>query len=261
MRHIHRFFIPALLKTGKPVRLEPEDAFHAVRVLRLKSGDEVELADSEGQVFTGIISSRDRGKSSGVEVIPQSLVQAKAEPGNTGLTVFQALPSGRKMDLVVEKLSEIGVHTLVPVLTEKSVKRGDPRKLAEKTDRWRRVARAAAAQAKRTRVMVVAEPAELAQWVLASRSPLLVLATEVEGMPLGEAAGDAGLGKGVAAPDPGTPSITLVVGPEAGFSPGEIDMLRESGARFTSLGPRLLKTETAALAAAVVVMHRMGLMG
>lgn len=260
MKHVHRFFVGQTLIAGEPVRLEGDDVFHAVRVLRLKAGDTVELADEAGRVFQAVVTDTGSKNRAALEAVPGSQAASVAvlSEKTPRLTVVQALPSGRKMDLIVEKLSEIGVERLVPVLTKKSVVRETQGK-GEKMARWRRVAKAAAAQSKRTGVMAIDEPVGLAQWLADFDGAALVLSTEVEGRPLGNALW-AVLGDR-AADGVRIPALALIVGPEAGFSTEEINKMKGHGVCFASLGRPVMRTETAALVAATVVMHRLGVIG
>lgn len=136
MKHTHRFFTSRQLAVGQPVALEPEDNFHAARILRLRPGDRLELADPEGRVFTARVTS----VNGEVEVAPDGLVDDQVD--SFSLHVVQALPSGQKMDLVVEKLSELGVERLTPVYSQKSVARPGG---GRRHERWQRLARAASA--------------------------------------------------------------------------------------------------------------------
>ncbi len=247
MKHIHRFFVTDSLAGGRTVRLEDGDAFHAARVLRLKAGDAVELADGGGRVFAAAVTAVDGTVEARVgEMLAGADPEAAAR-----LAVVQALPKGRKLDLVVEKLAELGVPRLVPVYTDRSAAR--PQKPGGKFERWGRIARSAAAQSKSSRIMTVDQPADLRGWLAEHAGPVVVLSTEAAGEPLGGLA--AGLAAGTDAP------LALVVGPEAGFSPAELESLRAAGARFASLGGQVLRTETAALVAAAIVLHRQGRLG
>ena len=243
MKHIHRFFVSQSLTRGSSVCLDPDDSFHASRVLRIKPGDALELADPDGVVFMAKVTGTGRI----VELITESEIVSKNPDTEPMLTVVQVLPSGKKMDLIVEKLSELGVDRLVPVFGDKSVAR--PAAGAGKLQRWRRVARSAAAQSKRERVMSVEEPLTLRRWLDEEPGLFYVLSTEAEGKPLGQAL------EGSRIP------VTLVIGPEAGFSDAELDNFAGSGAVFVSLGPQVLRAETASLVAAALVLHRQGALG
>lgn len=243
MKHIHRFFANERLSSGQTVRLSSNDAFHAARVLRLRPGDRLELADGEGRAFRAEV--KQAGDEVAAVVGEEIPVQPDAE---IELTVVQSMPKGKKMDLVVEKLSEIGVNSLIPVYTDGSVARPKPGG-GEKLERWRRIARASAGQSRRTRVMEIAEPMALADWLASREGTLIVLATEIDSVPLGLAV------ENFQAP------LALMAGPEAGFTKGEISLLQGSGAVFANLGSLVLRTETAALVATAIIMHRLGGLG
>lgn len=243
MKHIHRFFTDERITSGQTVRLSSDDAFHAFKVLRLRPGDQLELAGADGRAFQAAVS----GAGGGIEAVVGDEIGMGPQPA-LALTVVQAMPGGRKMDLVVEKLSEIGVAALVPVYTDASVAKPKPGG-GDKLERWRRIARASAGQARRDRVMDVAEPVALFRWLDSWDGQLIVLATEVEAMPLGETAAKA------EAP------LALLAGPEAGFSAEELQLLQDRGVIFASLGRLVLRTETAALVSASIVMHRLGGLG
>lgn len=254
VKHIHRFFLTGHISKGDRVILEGDDSFHASNVLKLRKGDTVELADSDGRVFSStIVSSEGLVEAHADRLLSQAgTAGSKGEEqsggdGTTRITIVQALPAGRKMDLVVEKLSELGVTRLVPVFTERSVVRDRSRD--GKPERWRRLARSAAAQSRRSTIMEVTDPQPLGRWLSGNRDPLIALVTENDGMPL-SAAADMIVG-----------DLCLLVGPESGFSDAEIGLLRDHGALLTGLGPLLLRTETAALVAGAIVMHRKGFIG
>lgn len=243
MKHTHRFYVSTSLGAGQSVILDGDDSFHAARVLRLKQGDHVELADPSGTVF----DARVTGMDGVVEVRAEREVEA-ADGDRPLLTVAQAVPKGKKMDLVVEKLSEIGVERLQPLYTHNSVAR-EGKISVERLDRWRRIARAAASQSHRPRVMEVAEPLSLASWLKREHGRMIVFATEEEGAPLGALEGYF------------NEDLVLVIGPEAGFSPAEVYRFREAESVFAGLGPLIMRTETAALVAATVILHRQGVIG
>lgn len=239
MRHIHRFFLSRELAEGESAILEGDDSFHISNVLRLKPGDTIELADSGGRVFASVITTC--GKN--VEARAERLQPAAA---TASISVVQAIPSGKKMDLVVEKLSELGVMRLIPVFTERSVSGGSG---AGKLGRWRRLARSAASQARRNTIMEVERPRQLGGWLSTWDGPLIALVTENDGIPLGVAV-DMVVGE-----------LVVLVGPESGFSQAELELLRDRGTLLARLGPLLLRTETAALVAATIALHRRGDIG
>ena len=209
-------------------RLSPEDARHAAKVLRLRPGDEIVALDGAGG------RSRARLKEDGsvelLETLPSN------EP-RLCLTVYQGVPKADKLELLAQKLTELGVTRLVPVEMERSVRH------FEKVERLRKIAREAAKQCRRALPMEITEPMPWQKAVLDMRKRELLVA------PWEEAT--AGRLTGL----PPCTDVGLLIGPEGGISAREIE---ESGARTVTLGARILRTETAALAATAIVMAIMG---
>jgi 16S rRNA (uracil1498-N3)-methyltransferase len=183
-------------------------------------------------------------------LLPLEERQPRSEPP-VDVTLFQGLPKGDKMDLVVEKSSEIGVSRVVPVVTHRSVSRADPRSSPRKVERWRRIARGAAALSGR---LIIPEVTEVMDWSgamsLVESLPLVVMPWEA-GAPGGlrEALRDA------------PSSIGVFIGPEGGFEKHEVEEGMKRGLLPVSLGPRILRTETAAIAALALVMGIVGDLG
>ena len=213
-----RLFVPQVQR-GR-VALPPEELRHARRVLRLGDGDAVRLFDAAGREAHATLAgdAADAGE-----------VEQRQRPHR--ITVAAAVPKGERADWLAEKLGELGVVRWVPLLTERGVVEPGGNKL----DKWRRRAVEAAKQAGTAGVMDVAEPTSLAD-VLAGPGPHVALLTA-----------DA------PAPPPPLAEVTLLVGPEGGWSPGEAAALRQRATPAT-LGPTTLRTETAAVCAAAVVI-------
>ena len=209
-------------------RLSPEDARHAAKVLRLRPGDEIVALDGKGG------RSRARLKEDGsvelLETLPSN------EP-RLRLTVYQGVPKADKLELLAQKLTELGVTRLVPVAMERSVRH------FEKVERLRKIAREAAKQCRRALPMEIAQPMPWPKAVLDMRKRELLVA------PWEEATDGRLTGL------PPCNDVGLLIGPEGGISAREI---AESGARTVTLGARILRTETAALAATAIIMAIMG---
>jgi 16S rRNA (uracil1498-N3)-methyltransferase len=169
------------------------------------------------------------------------------------VSVLQGLPKGDKLEWVLQKGTELGAAAFHPVDTLRSVVRLEPRRALERTARWTKIVEEAARQCRRNDVPRVHPPASLgeAARALAPGTVLLVLDEEESAVPLGEAFRAAG---------PGTP-VALVVGPEGGLAREEVAALAALGARGVTLGTRILRTETAALAALAVMAHLDGELG
>ncbi len=209
------------------LELDGDDAHHLWKVLRLRPGEVVTAADGAGRWRPYVVTG---------DVALEATAEEQAEPAlHPRLAVAFALTKGDKPELVVQKLTELGVDRILPVLGERSISRPDPGRAATQARRWRRVAREAARQCRRARLPEVADLAPLSS--LAGHPSLVV--AERGGAP---AAGVvAGTGE----------ELLVVIGPEGGLSEAEIELL-EPMSRL-GLGPHVLRAETAAVAAAAVL--------
>jgi len=204
------------------LELPPDETNHVHNVLRGKNGDLIEVVDGEGRLFAARLRSGEGA----------SVVEELEAPGETRLEIslYQGVPKGGRMDLVVEKATEVGATRIVPLLAERGVV--SPRE--GKIGRWRRVAEAAARQALRLSVPEVAEPVRFEDaasevgeaGVLLHKAPDLQPVEAVVGAP-----------------------VSLFVGPEGGWSEGELLLAEEAGLTFGGLGPYRLRSETAGIIA------------
>ncbi len=229
MAEITRLFSSSRLEIGAVLRLSEEDANHIFKVLRARTGDRVEVVDSTERLFVAELAS---GREA---TIREERSAAWVMEGEA--TLYQAVPKGRHMDLVVEKATELGVDRIVPLSTERGVV-----KLSEgdgKVRRWRRVAEAAARQSLRLRVPEVAEVVAFPEAAREVGESGMILHNE-PGLPFLE---DVMLGHS------GPLTVGLFVGPEGGWSDGELALAREAGLFLASLGPYRLRSETAGMVA------------
>jgi 16S rRNA (uracil1498-N3)-methyltransferase len=210
------------LEASGALELPEGEAHHVLKVLRGREGDLVEVVDGAGRLFVAELRGGRRAD------VLDELALANAE--DVEVSLYQAVVKGGRMDLVVEKATEIGVSTIVPVLAERGVV--NPRE--GKVGRWRRVAEAAARQSLRLRVPEVREPVSFERAVrevgeagmLLHNAPGLEAVEAVVGSPVG-----------------------LVVGPEGGWGEGELRLAGEAGLAFAGLGPYRLRSETAGVVA------------
>ncbi|TAN50635.1 MAG: 16S rRNA (uracil(1498)-N(3))-methyltransferase [Betaproteobacteria bacterium] len=233
----HRYLLPRLhvdaaLAAGSHLALPEAAAHHAMRVLRLEAGETLVLFNGGGGEYAARIEST--GKT-GVVVRIEAFSPTERE-SPLAVTLVQGLSSGERMDLTVQKSVELGVHAIQPLVAEKSVVRLAGERAAARCEHWRRVAIAACEQCGRNRVPQILPLLPFARYVAPAEALKLVLAPDA-GMGVKQA-----LGEGAAA-------IVLAVGPEAGFSEAEERSLVAAGFKPVSLGPRILRTETAAPAA------------
>jgi 16S rRNA (uracil1498-N3)-methyltransferase len=231
---VARFHTDSTLRAGG-VSLLPEDtAHHAVHVLRLRAGDEVTLFNGRGGEYAGRIAAVDRLRVS-VDVLEHRRLERESP---LAVTLVQGVSAREKMDFTVQKATELGVAALQPVLAARSVGRLAGERAELKRAHWRRVAIAACEQCGRNRIPEVLPVLPLAEYCRAPAAGgvRLLLSPQAQ---LGLRAAAARV-DGAAA---------LASGPEAGFGADEEAMLVAAGFVPVRLGPRVLRTETAALAA------------
>jgi 16S rRNA (uracil1498-N3)-methyltransferase len=238
-----RVFVDAPLESGMSVDLPVETGAHLVKVLRARSGDELVLFNGDGRDFSAVI-----GAVRGKHVLAQIGAARRLDnESRLAITLVQCLPRGEKMDLIVQKATELGVTRIVPVISQRSVVRLDDDQAQTKQDHWRAVAVSACEQCGRARLPSIERPLQLLKFLGALPSathPRWVL--EPHTPPTADSA-----------PDDRTPdraSLTvaeLSVGPEGGFAPDELEAFGLVGFVPLRLGPRVLRTETAAIAALV----------
>lgn len=235
---MHRFYADALSEQGLAY-LSPEDAKHALRVLRMNPGDPAELI-LPGQRYRAVL--REGAALEPLEELPSTEARLR-------ITLFQGLPKADKMDWIVQKAVEIGVDRIVPVIMNRCVVRLSPQDAEKKVLRWNRVAREAGMQSGRCRLPEVAPVISLRELPeIASSLDLCVVPWEEECT--------MGPRKFVAA-HPDFASLGILIGPEGGIESGEIAFLGSAFFPLT-LGPRILRTETAGLTAAAVFLALAG---
>lgn len=217
------------------------DALHIAKALRMRPGEALTLCDGKGTDFDGVLETvTDRQ----VTVRITASRPSQAEP-TLAVTLYQGLPKGDKMDWIIQKAVELGVTAVVPVATRRSVARLEG-KADKKQERWQRIAAEAAGQCGRGILPAVERPLSWNQALSRlSGEPALVF-YEGGGRPLRELV------------TPSTRRLSVFVGPEGGFDPEEIDAIRRQGGGVATLGPRILRCETAPLAALTLLMHLSG---
>ena len=237
-----RFFVDAV--DGDRVHLGKEDSHHLLRVMRAESGAPFVVLAGGMQYECRLLGAED-GRAVG-EVIA---TQPAGGESPVRITLFQGMAKGEKMETVIQHGTEVGIAEFVPVNTARAVVKLDPKKAAERVERWQRIAREAAEQSRRGAVPRVAP--------VASWKEALARAAEFDLVLVPWEEGGAGL-KALFTEHPEAKKVAVFIGPEGGLAPEEVDLARERGAIPVTLGPRILRTETAGLAAAVVVLYALG---
>ncbi len=236
---MHSFYIEP--SEGDFAALPAEEAKHAAKVLRLKLGDEVCAMDGAGRRWRAEMAGEGRVRL--LEELPANECAAR-------ITVYEGLPKADKLDFIAQKLTELGAARLVPVKMERCVVKLDGKDGAKRRERLQKIAREAAKQCRRGLPMDVSEPVDwkAALTVMAAHDALLIPWEDARGTRL----------KDVFMELPEARDIGIVIGPEGGMSPEEVDAMLQIGGRTVTLGPRILRTETAAVVAAALAMQLWG---
>jgi 16S rRNA (uracil1498-N3)-methyltransferase len=231
--------------SGSTVDLSPEETHHLVRVLRMKAGDEAFIFDGCGFEYRCRLASLG-GDNARLEII-ETLGGEVESP--VRITLAQALAKGEKFDFIVQKATELGVSAILPLVTDCADVKLDEGGARKRVERWRRVSLEALKQSGRRRLVEISAPLTLEQFLDAGGipGPTLVF-SERGGGPLAGALGCAG----------SVASAAAVIGPEGGWSDGELELLGARGASIITLGPRVLRTETAAIVAITLLQHALG---
>ena len=242
---MRRIRIPAGVKEGERFLLPKTEAHYVANVLRLRRGDEVQAFDGAGQGFQLRLLTVSSAAVEGQLVT--TLTSREEECAQ--LVLGQGVPKGPKMDLIVEKCSELGLTTLIPVYTERTVVR-DIAHGAAKLARWRRVAAAAARQCGRHVFLDIQMPVSLRDFcVTYCDAPVKIVCWEEEQ--------EQGL-RQVLERGAGKSPVVILIGPEGGLTPEEVAAAQSCGFMAVSLGWRLLRTETAAIAVTSIIRYSCG---
>jgi 16S rRNA (uracil1498-N3)-methyltransferase len=229
-----RFFITPDQVREPNITVTGDDLRHIRTVLRKQPGDLLTLLDGQGREYTVRITAVEKA-----EIETEIVEQRKRELPAVRVTLGQGLPKSDKMDFIVQKATELGVSSLVPLITERTiVKVKDEEKRKE---RWRKIAREAAMQSGRPDIPKVETIRPFGDYIRAldpGPLPLLLFPWEEGTLPI----------KHVLRQTPGAQNIVVLIGPEGGFSQAEADAAKEKGFHLVSLGLNILRTETAAVA-------------
>ncbi|MNO46409.1 Ribosomal RNA small subunit methyltransferase E [compost metagenome] len=252
---MQRYFIEPEQFGETKVSICGEDAKHIGRVMRSKTGDKLIVSDGVSRDALVEIDSIEPQEVT-AEII--ELLQPEGEPW-LDVSVAQSLPKGDKMETVIQKCTEIGAIQFVPFLSDRTVVQYDPKKEEKRIARWRKIAKEAAEQAHRSRIPKIESPLSWKQLLKAlPEYDLVCLCYEKErGQQLRDVLQPfvSGLNSGQRY------KVLVVVGPEGGFTEGEAVEAEAAGAHSIGLGRRILRTETAAMAALTCIMYESGEMG
>jgi 16S rRNA (uracil1498-N3)-methyltransferase len=242
---VHRFAVAPERIDGPRVTFDRAETRHLARVLRLGPGDVVLATDGRGHEYTVRIETV--GTAATGTVLGAAALRTESP---VAVTVVQGVPKGDKMEAIVRAATELGATRIIPALAARTVISLSAARWPERAERWQRVAREAAKQCGRALIPEVTEPLEWSRALgEAAASALRICLWEGERHPLGELLGAEG----------GVPlDVALAVGPEGGLSEGEVATAREQGWAVAGLGPRILRAETASLAALALIEGAFG---
>jgi 16S rRNA (uracil1498-N3)-methyltransferase len=245
---MRRFFIDEIQECNVVI-LTGADAKHIGKVLRLKAGDHIAVVTKTGTEYEVVLEQIEANTVTGHIV---------AERNNTSeppvhVILVQGLPKGDKLELIIQKCTELGIAEIWPVTTERSVVRLEEKKANERKERWQRIAEEAAKQCKRQRIPKIAS---LQSW----EKVLKNLPHNAQGILLWESEINTRFKNVLSTISTDNP-VFLFVGPEGGLTDTEVAAAHEKNVQAVTLGPRILRTETAGLAALAIIMYQLGDLG
>ena len=228
-----RFYCPDLLVVGATIAL-PDHVAHHLQVLRTEPGAQITLFNGQGGEYTATVASIDRRRA----LVEIKLFSPREAELAHAVTLAQALPEGSKMDWIIEKAVELGATALQPLAAQRCVVRLSSQRAAKKAAHWQGIIIASAEQCGRNRLPHLADTADFSSWIAQHDMHKRILLSPRAEQPLSDWARH----------HPAQP-VTLMIGPEGGFSEAEEKAALSQGALPLSMGPRVLRTETAGLAA------------
>lgn len=237
-----RFFIDYTPSVGGTAVIEGADARHIAGSLRMTAGETLTLCDGRGTDYACTVTAVEREQ---VTLSVDAAAPTTAEP-TLAVTLYMGLPKGDKMELIIQKCVELGVTAIVPVAMSRCIVKLDGKDAAKKQSRWQKIAAEAAGQSGRGIIPAVETPISWKQALARLSSENTLLCYEGGGVPIGSLV------------TPADTAVSLVVGPEGGFDPAEVEAVTAAGGRIATLGPRILRCETAPIAALAVLMEKSG---
>ena len=245
---MHHFFVEKENFTGDSIFLTDDNYNHAVNVLRLKEGERILISDPDGVDYICSVTEINRDDRQMRAVIGETCEDNHELPAQ--VVLFQCLPKADKMELIIQKAVELGVTAVVPVQSRNCVVRLDDRKADAKIRRWQAIAESAAKQSKRSVIPKVHMPVNWKEALEMSDG------YDVRMIPYEAENGLTSMCEAIISLLPGR-RIAVYIGSEGGFDPLEVSMARRHGVVPVSLGRRILRTETAAIAVLSMIMIRL----
>lgn len=246
---MHKFFTPSDLFSDTHATIVGDDVKHIYKVLRIEIGEKVIINNLQGIEYLGEIEELNKQQVS-VKLLQRLEINNESP---LEIYLFQGLPKAAKMDLIVQKGTELGIRQVIPTITSRvDVKlKGEFKKL----DRLQRIALEACKQCKRTLIPEIKEPVEFKEMtdILTEMDLVVVPYENAEGYGIRNVIGEINSCR--------IKKVAIIVGPEGGFEEEEIEELRSKGAYIITLGPRILRTETAGFVCASLLQYELGDIG
>lgn len=239
-----RFFVDAPLQGGALTDL-PERVLRHIQVLRLHENDEITLFDGRGGEYPAILQALARHGAT-ARVLAHQAIERESP---VAITLAQGISAGDRMDFTLQKATELGVSRIVPLACERSVVKLTPERAARRIEHWRQVIASACEQCGRNRLPELAAPTDLHPWLMQGQSGGAGCRLMLDPRATASLAGSLGHQPG---------PVTLLIGPEGGLTGPESSAALARGFTGVRLGPRILRTETAPLAALVIVQALAG---
>lgn len=248
---MHRFFVSPEQVTEQTVVITGDDVNHITKSLRLKLGEEISVSTGQGMDYLAKLQEFKSG-----EVVAEicSSEPSRGEP-TIEVTLFQGLPKSDKFDLIVQKCTELGIHRIIPVETSRAIVKLNDKKADRRVERWQKIAEEAAKQSARGRIPEVGNVVSWKELILdLQKEPFelfLVPWEEAVEISIRDVLQSVRTGTGDSRPK----RIAYLIGPEGGLSVEEVQALVTLGAKPVTLGPRILRTETAGFTVLTVLMY------
>ncbi|MDF2941009.1 MAG: rsmE [Gammaproteobacteria bacterium] len=237
---LNRIYQNQALDEGKSIQLNAEASNHLANVLRMREGEKLILFNGDGHEYYAIISAIHK-KS--VTALIQSMQKISRE-SPLSIHLAQALAKGDKMDLVIQKAVELGVNEITPIITERCNVKVDAERMDKKLEHWQKVAISACEQTGRNVLVSIHPPLNFVKFIEHTQAKLKLILHPENSQRLSEL--------------PTVKDLLLLVGPEGGFSETEVTLAQSKNCIALNLGPRILRTETAPLAAISILQARFG---
>lgn len=246
---MHRFFVDSENINSKEVIIDGEDIKHIKASLRLEIEDEIEVSNKEGTDYRCKIRQINNDN-----IVCEIIETYKSEAeSDIDIILFQGLPKSTKMELIIQKSTELGVKKIVPLASERCVvKIHDKKKEKKRIERWARIAQEAAKQSKRGIIPEISS-------IVSFKDALEIL--KDEDLVIVPYENEENLGIKTVLKNTTSKRINIIIGPEGGFEESEIEALKEINSKIVTLGPRILRTETAGFTTSALILYELGDLG